>query len=269
MNMNRYIKVLLGVAMISLGGACARDSGGGSPAAVPPPTGTPGPSGTPPICPAGQIASVNNTCVPAAPAAGSGVPLVLVSAGQLGRMFFKPNPNNPQNVTIQVNTASNKDAVVIRFTDNGVNRQASFGTAHPYSGVSDRSLNKWYDDQTLGKRVWKGFFQDAFGAVVLVFDKTTATGDGTPGNVVGGSIWFQNFNRYYPNNPVQGREKMCWQISAGPYDCRSWLFMAGESENWPIMPSLVLYPNNKGPDQNMLYEKLGDFGGIDRSQAGF
>jgi len=172
-------------------------------------------------------------------------------------------------VSIQVNTASDKDAVVIRFTDNGVNRQTSFGTAHHNSTVSDRSLNRWYLDQALGKQVWKGFFQDAFGAVVLIFDKTTAAGDGTPGNVVGGSIWFQNFQRYYPNSPVQGPEKMCWQISAGPYDCRSWLLTIGDSENWPIMPSLTLYPNNKGPDQNMLYEKLGDFGGLDRSQAGF
>lgn len=268
MTMNRYLKILFATALIAMGGACAQDSGGSAPpVATVPPSGS-GVNPTPPTsCPQGQVASVNNTCVPQAATAGSGVPLKLVSSAQLARMFFNSNPNNPQNVMIQINAASSADSVVITYTDGSLTRQAKFGTVHPLSGVSDNSLNKWYNDGTLGKLVWKGWFQDRYGAVILVIDKTTATGDGTPGAIVGGSVWFQNFNMYYPNNQLQGPEKMCWQITEGPYDCRSYLF-GWDWNNMIITPTLALYPNNKGRDANMNYEKLGDFSGLNRSAAG-
>jgi len=242
---------------------CAKDSGGTPPvAAVPlPPGATPIPGGP---CPTGQSLDPQNQCVNNAQIGGSGVPLTIVSTAELQRMFFLSRPQNPQNVTIQINTGSAAGTVVISYVDATGMHQASFGTVHPYSGVSDSSYNMWYNDQQTGKQVWKGFFQDGFGAVILVIDQTTSLGDGTPGDIVGGSVWFQNFAQ---TGAVQGPDKMCWQITMGPFDCRSWLF-GYDWDNMLVMPAMALYPNNKGRDQQMSYEKLGTFSGLHRSAAG-
>jgi hypothetical protein len=115
-----------------------------------------------------------------------------------------------------------------------------------------------------GKSVWKGFFQDRWGAIVLIIDKQISTGDGQPAKFVGGSVWFQNFNnQYYPNNPVQGPLAMCWEISRGPYDCRSFLV-----NNYVSMTSSY-YPTTRGPDKTVNYQMLGTFNGIAASAAGF
>lgn len=260
--MKTYLSLFLGAfAVVMFAAGCAHDSGGTPPPAAVPPGATPVP-GSP--CPVGQSLNTSNQCVNNAQVGGSGVPLNIVSTAELDRMFFMSNPQNPQNVQIQINTGSAAGAVVISYVDGTGMHQASFGTVHPYSGVSDSSYNMWYNDQQTGKQVWKGFFQDAYGAVILVIDQTTALGDGTPGDIVGGSVWFQNFGQ---TGAVQGPDKMCWQITMGPFDCRSWLF-GYDSNNMVVMPAMALYPNNKGPDQPMSYEKLGTFSGLHRAAAG-
>jgi hypothetical protein len=253
--MNTQFKILMAFFALALSAGCASESGGsGGNAAVPDP------------CAAFVGACVSPTTPTATPipsSGGSTVALNLVSTAELGRMFYNSNPNNPTNVTISLNVASSSDSVVISYVDGGIVHQAGLGTVHPNGSTSDKSFNKWYTDSSTNKQVWKGFFQDQYGAIVIIIDKFISQGDGQAGNIVGGSIWFQNFNRYYPNYGTQGPLKMCWQISMGPYDCRSFLV------NDNVSPASSLYPNNHGPDANMNYEKLGDFTGISKSAAGF
>lgn len=179
----------------------------------------------------------------------------------LAELFYQSMPNNPTNIRINIDLRRTTNAVIVRYTDNGQYREAHFGTVHPYSGIQNAKYNGWVNQN--GKSVWKGFFQDRWGAVVIVIDRLLSQGDGQPGQFVGGSIWFQNFNQYWPNNPYQGSEKMCWEISRGPYDCRTFLV----SGNVQMVSSL--YPNNRGPDRNVSYKKLGNFDGLSAAAAGF
>lgn len=178
----------------------------------------------------------------------------------LSQMFYNSVPNSPKNVRINIDFRRQVDAVIVSYVDNGRVVEAGFGTVHPYSGVSNAKFNGWVNQD--GKNVWKGFFQDQYGAVVLILDRFLSQGDGQPAKILGGSLWFQNFNRYAPNAPLQGNLKMCWEISLGPYDCRT--FLVGNN----VQMTSSQYPNNKGPNANMHYQKLGDFDGIAASAAG-
>lgn len=176
-------------------------------------------------------------------------------------MFYNSVPQNPSNPRITIDMSSLTQSVIVSYVENGTLHEATFGSQHPTnSSVSDTSLNGWYSQS--GTNVYKAFLQDAYGAVVLVLDKSVAQNDGTATSILGGSLWFQNFQQSNYQNPVQGPLKMCWQITAGPYDCRSFLV------NNNIVMTSSLYPNNRGPDKTMNYQKLGDFGGIDRTSAG-
>jgi hypothetical protein len=186
---------------------------------------------------------------------------VTLNGSALGRMFYNSQPVHPTNVRINIDVTSNTEAVIISYVENGVLHEAAFGTQHPNnSSVSNAMYNGWVYQN--GTNVWKGFFQDAYGAIVLVLDKSIAQNDGTATTILGGSVYFQNFQESAYQNPVQGPLKMCWEITAGPYDCRT--FISGNSVN--VLSSL--YPNNRGPDKSTNYEKLGDFGGISRVSAG-
>lgn len=197
------------------------------------------------------------------------------STGQLARMFVNSYPNNPQNVRVNIDLRRTRDAIIISYVDNGREVRAGLGTLHPCDydgrygaytygcqpGRTNAQFNGWVNQG--GQSVWKGFFQDQYGAIVVVVDKMLSQGDGQPGNILGGSIWFQNFSRAYPNAPYQGSNKMCWEITMGPYDCRSFLVSGN------VQMASSFYPNNKGPNASMNYEMLGEFAGISRSAAGF
>jgi hypothetical protein len=194
---------------------------------------------------------------------GSTVSLTLNGgAATLAELFFNSIPNNPTNVRVNIDLRRNSESVIVSYFDSGRKVEAAFGTVHPTNpNVSNSMYNGWVNQD--GKSVWKGFFQDQYGAIVLIIDRMLSTGDGSPAKFVGGSIWFQNFNQYYPNNPLQGPLKMCWEISLGPYDCRS--FLIG---NYVNMISSAL-PTTRGPDKQVSYKKLGEFNGMARSEAGF
>jgi len=115
--------------------------------------------------------------------------------------------------------------------------------------------------------VWKGFFEDKYGAIVVVIDRTLSLGDGQAAQFIGGSIWFQNFPEVtYPYSPYASRQgilKTCWEITMGPYDCRTFL------DDGKVRLTTSLYPNNRGPDALQNYRKLGEFNGLSRASAGF
>jgi hypothetical protein len=182
---------------------------------------------------------------------------------KLSGLFFNSIPNNPQNVQVNIDLTRTSDAIIISYQENGVTKEAAFGSNHPYASVSSSLSSGWFTHS--GKPWWKGFFQDTYGAIVVVIDSTVNTGDGSPAQFVGGRIYYQNFNQYWPNNPFQGSQKMCWEITYGPYDCRT--FLVGDSINM----SSSQYPNNAGPipsESGRYYQELGRFTGLSRVAAG-
>ncbi len=150
------------------------------------------------------------------------VALSNVSTSTLRNFFFKNPPNNPQNIRVIVElsggTSNVSGEIRVQFDDNGVTRQAVLTSQHPYSGISDSSLNQWANFN--GTQGFHGVYQDSAGAIVLTIDNSLGQGDGGGSTILSGSIWFQNFGY---TNAAQGPNKMCWEIQIGPYDCRTFL----------------------------------------------
>ncbi len=202
-------------------------------------------------------------------ATGSTASLQL-SGSALGRMFYNSKPTtSATNARINIDLSSATDSVIVSYIENGILHEAAFGTQRTTRGggtIHSEANNGWIVQNS--QNVWKGFFQDDFGAIVIVLDKSINQGDGTATMILGGSIYFQNFQQSNLQNPLQGDLKMCWEITSGPYDCRTFLINNPASVNQydrlkvDVMSSL--YPNNRGPDKVSDYEKLADFAGIDR-----
>lgn len=209
------------------------------------------------------------------------VALSNVSTSTLRNFFFKNPPNNPQNIRVIVELGSGTSNVAgeirVQFDDNGVTRQAVLTSQHPYSGISDASLNKWFTYN--GQQVFHGIYQDSAGSVVLVIDSMLSQGDGGGSAILGGSIWFQNFGY---TNAAQGPNKMCWEIQIGPYDCRTFLqggvdarydraVVSTTSSLEPTTRTLGgdatnTYNGSFGGDRPK-YQKLGTFSGLLMSEA--
>lgn len=201
-------------------------------------------------------------------------------AGQSGAaVAFKPDSlaimntyvathplNNPQNFALNVDLrdiGGNRYAGSIRigYNDNGSWYQGQFESGYGTNqvsynnideGKSEAEFNKWFTYQ--GKTVFHGFFQDKYGAVMLVIDKALDLGDGAPIGDVDGSVWFKNFTN---TGAYQSPEK-CWFIRIGPFDCRT--FVIGSSSSGVINTTSALYPGNG-------YQRLGTFKGLDKLRA--
>lgn len=174
--------------------------------------------------------------------------------------------NNPQNIAINValsdiGSGQFAGTVQLGYNDNGSWYAGRFesGTGTNQvslhnldTGKSEAAFNKWFVFN--GKTVFHGFFQDRYGAVMLVIDKSLDLGDGSPATFVGGSIWFKNFANTYA---TQYGEK-CWFVRVGPFDCRT--FVSGDWTSGLISTTSALYPSNG-------YQRLGTFDGLDRARA--
>jgi hypothetical protein len=192
--------------------------------------------------------------------------LVPTSTAALAQMFFNANPNTPTNIQISLNLTDSSRSAVISYLEStsGQTVEAAFGTINPTGGAAGNTeYNGWVNQS--GTEIWKGFFQDQFGAIVLIVDSIQSQVNGQP-VLAGGSVWFQNFNQAPPNNPVQGPLKMCWEITAGPYDCRTFLLA-----NYQVDMTSSNYPltGNIGPNASMSYVELGTFAGVNLTTAGF
>lgn len=187
------------------------------------------------------------------------------SSAALNAMFFKSGASNPSNIQFAMNTynsgAGYAGNVTISYTDSSGSHSDTLSTTHPsYPSTSNAQYNVW-----LNSTQWHGFFQDLYGAVVVVIDGSSSTGDGAVGNL-SGSVWFQNFGQ----SGAQGPLRMCWQIdpvegaSTTPYDCRTFLTSFADGS----MPNTTssLYPNNQGQGRP-AYVKLGTFDGLGQTAA--
>ncbi len=245
------------------------------------------------VAPAVTIDCARTACAPGTPGAptgagasiysGSTVNLQNVATSDLQAMFYSSYPNNPTNIQLNVNF-NRTDSIVISFVDGGKIVEAGLGIQFPDGSRKNNQFNGWVTEGSA--RNYKGFFQDKYGAVVIVIDQVLNTGDGSAAPLVGGSIWFQNFG----DNPVydskcqsgqpahydqstgryvadtcQATQLMCWEITYGPYDCRSFL-VAGGNYGTISLPSSPT-PSTKGPTRTKSYVKLGTFTGLSRAAA--
>jgi hypothetical protein len=197
---------------------------------------------------------------------GSTVPLT--NSSGLYDFFYLSQPRQPTNVRINIDMARPRDSVIVSYTDAATGRyvEAAVGTIHPQSGFQSAIYNGWTQEN--GRSVYKGFFQDAYGALIVIINRTSSMGDGQPGTQIGGEVWYQNFPTGYQYAPVQGPEKMCWEITMGPYDCRSFILFPGNKYERVVTNSATT-PTTKGPDAPRYYNKLGEFDGINATAANF
>lgn len=163
--------------------------------------------------------------------------------------------NNPTNfkINIKLSLVSGTyllgGAIKIGYTDNGSWFQGTFKTGLSTnvkcSGCDDNgsyeaSYNYFFMSE--GKRVFTGYFQDRYGAIVLVLEPATGSGDGD-GGTYKGSVYYKNFAQSLaPQSPY----RQCWFIKGGPYTCGSYAVHTKSSIT--------------NIDQ---YTKLGTFTGID------
>lgn len=167
--------------------------------------------------------------------------------------------NNPTNfkLTVELQDVGGGrfgGTVKISYTDAGYQYTGTFdsglGTNVKKDGLKDNGVyeaefNRWFSNG--GKTVFSGFFQDAYGAIVLVVDNVVNQGDGQGAGYMTGSVYYKNFAQSYaPQSPY----RKCWFLRDGPYDCRS---------------SAVINKSSVYPEDG--YRKLGTFSGLSRSEA--
>ncbi len=242
--------------------SCAQ-SGGGDVAPAANPLATPlgtnrGATGTAPAVPGAP----GNTST-----SNSGNTVTLnASAGALNAMFFQSGATNPRSITMTMSTYNGGSGyagnVSISYIDDHGNHGTTLSTTHPtYGSTSNAEYNVW-----LNSTQWHGFFQDAYGAIVVVIDHAVGLGDGGS-KMLGGSVYFQNFG---PRSAPQGPYRMCWQInpvegaSTAPYDCRTFLTSFADG-SLPVTTSSLL-PNNSGQGRP-AYSLLGTFEGLNQQAA--
>ena len=163
--------------------------------------------------------------------------------------------NNPQNLRINVNLRRYGQGfggvVSIGFDDHGQKFEDTFSSlVNPYGTVKTNEENNKYNIWFVqnGQSVWHGFFQDHYGAIIVVIDEVIDLGDGAgPEDLVGGEVWFKNHPlAFAPLSPTS-----CWFVSLGPYDCRTW------KQGHGVNTTQALYPN---PADG--YQRLGRFNNL-------
>ncbi|MCB0421739.1 MAG: hypothetical protein KDD61_12135 [Bdellovibrionales bacterium] len=179
---------------------------------------------------------------------GAAADLDIVSLSVMSDYTARPM-NNPQDIKVNINLEKRGNGfggvVTITYTENG-NRYEGYFTSG--SEAHDNRYNIFFTKQ--GKTVWHGFFEDYFGGMIVVIDDVIDLGDGDDQILAAGSVWFKNFGlTYAPHPPTH-----CWNVSLGPYDCRSW--KSGEGVN----TTAAINPTDG-------YVKLGTFENLNIGQA--
>jgi hypothetical protein len=211
--------------------------------------------------------------------------------------------NNPKNANISVRLFKAGDvagnggyAGVVQFAyeDNGQYYVGRFTTNDSYNPTGSTAnagtrytnwhhaaYNKWFNYG--GKRLFHGFFEDEYGAIMLIVEDNLDQGDGAGSSQVTGSIWFKNYyNSPYPR--YQTKDVLpCWFITAGPYDCRTFLVKTAATgkdgdvqTTSALLPTQSLYapgadthPYHQGADAGPArgWKKIGSFSGLDAAKA--
>lgn len=172
--------------------------------------------------------------------------------------------NTPTDVRMNMNfkkIGNNWGGVLtISYTDTDGYHEGYFTTG---GSAAEVKYNVWY--QANGQTVFHAVLEDGCpggssingtcGGVVIVIDEVIDLGDGEPVEVVGGSIWFDNFTpTYAPHPPTR-----CWFVyfedGDTPYDCRPWPVSKGNNTYASVNPS------------SSHYKLLGRFSGLNINEA--
>lgn len=121
-----------------------------------------------------------------------------------------------------------------------------------------------------GQEAFHGFFQDAYGSIVLVIDNLNDLGDGAGASTASGSIWVMNFPQQYgysypslgPLSPTS-----CWFVKYGPYDCRTWKTDNGVNTDEAIYPYLENTASTWDKPKSIGYKKVGEFNNLEINKA--
>lgn len=158
-------------------------------------------------------------------------------------------------LTVDLQNAGNgryAGSVRISYLDTGYKYEGKFeagsGTNQDIyklkdAGLMEAEFNRWFIINN--KYYFSAFFQDAYGAVVLVIDNFVNQGDAQGGGVMSGSVYYKNFAQSYAQ---QSPYRKCWYIYDGPFNCRA---------------SAVINKNTPYPGDG--YRKLGTFNGLSKA----
>lgn len=163
--------------------------------------------------------------------------------------------------------------VVIAYRDNGQIYSGNFSTTNPsgyqknrvsykdwYKNKPNAEFNQWFnfDDGSGPKQVFHGFFQDQYGAIVVVIDESLDLGDGGGAHEFSGSIWFKNFKLAPAPQYMGSHGEQCWfLLPPSPYECGTFKVGGNDSK---IVTTSALYPTNG-------YQRLGTFQGVKAAKA--
>lgn len=191
--------------------------------------------------------------------------------------------NNPKDLRVSVKlqkTSANKwyGRVMVSYLDNNQyytgkfyaqNQTVESGISHGHTGKHHAEYNVWFTRN--GQNVFHGFFEDSYGAVMLVVDGYLDLNDGAGATELSGSVWFKNYAKSQaPKNPSN---LPCWFIEAGPYDCRTFMtsreIVNTTSALYPT--ESLFYDNYYSPlipnEPARGWQKLGSFDGLNRAKA--
>lgn len=167
--------------------------------------------------------------------------------------------NAPKDFTLTVDLSEVENGryggnVKISYIDSGVSYNGNFdagsGTNADLPGLKDKGLleaeyNRWFIID--GKYYFSAFFQDPYGAIVLVFDNYVNQGDAQGSGLISGRVYYKNFAQSYAQ---QSPYRKCWYIYAGPFNCRA----------DAVMNKSSVYPGDG-------YRLLGKFSGLSKVDA--
>lgn len=168
--------------------------------------------------------------------------------------------------------------VTISFKRNGRLYQDTFTSLinanHWYGGgmVSTNEENNKYNVFIVknGQEAYHGFFQDAYGSIVLVVDNLNDLGDGAGATTANGSVWVMNFPQQYGSAyPQYGPQSptSCWFVKYGPYDCRTWKTSNGVNTDEAIYPYLENQTSTWDKPKSIGYKKVGEFTNLEVQKA--
>jgi len=171
---------------------------------------------------------------------------------------------NVFNVADPGHTAQYGGQFTISYLENGIQKTDTFSSG---TSVFETQYNKWAT--TGGSSKLKLFFQDALGGVIVIL-RQVVINDFT--YTLQGDVYFRNFDlgicqqppEWLPPQCQQQSGYKCWNISAGPYDCRAFL----SSGN--VRPDIVDAPgfgDHQGGYAGPGWQHLGTFTGLDLSTA--
>lgn len=291
-NMNTYLVALVaGLVFIS---GCAREKSSSEPSPGAAPAGDSITMPAPPLSPDGEIRQEVDLVRDSAWFDGATASLTMDSKAALEYYVALHPVNKPTDLAISVklNDVGGKryaGQIMVSYKDNGQFFTGKFKTENgtvpklsytpnKHVGKAMAEYNKWMT--WYGYNSFHGFFEDPYGAVMIVIDGSLNLGDGQAQTSLSGEIWFKNFatsSTLFGTAP-KSPSVPCWFIENGPYDCRTFLTNDG-SATGNLVTTSALYPhgsqwftltkNNPYSVQEVArgWRRLGKFSGLDRAKA--